>query len=177
MITRKAILYGIAKGVVKIVPSPVDLEGLVCQIGESWFYFGGHTAEEFTDPSKYLFTMDLDEVVNDIYEVLCDFRCDECYFDEYAYYEELLDICGCLDQPFRDISGKIYMVWESERCVNGSSHLIASYDTLKHASDAIKKWSINLGGDGDIRNYGCELNRNGKVIKREVFVDDGHKIY
>lgn len=177
MITKKSILYGMAKRIVNIVPSPIDSEGLVCKIGETWFYFGGHTAEEYSDPEKYLHDMDIWEIVEDVYRVLCDYRCDEAYSEEYAYYESILDENGCLDQPFKENEDKMYMVYESDRCDNDSFRFIAAYDTLKDAADAIKKWSVNLGGDSELRNYGCEINRNGKIIRREVYVDNEHKLY
>ena len=45
MITRELITQGINKGFVRFILDPNLNTGTVCQIGESWFYFGGTDAE------------------------------------------------------------------------------------------------------------------------------------
>ena len=92
MITKEMIDEGFVNGRVKIVRSPFN-DGVVCQIGEYWFYFGGRTAEEYKNPDEYLYDVGYDDVANDILETLEDFRLSKIadeFVDEYKYYEEFL---------------------------------------------------------------------------------------
>lgn len=66
MVTKEILKQGIDKGIVKFVPNPNLDTGMVCQIGEYWFYFGGMTAElEMQD--DFLKNSDKKEIVNSIY--------------------------------------------------------------------------------------------------------------
>lgn len=87
MITKKMIKDGIENGTVKFVVDPNMEHGTVCQIGLSWFYFGGLTAEEM-DPDDYRKAVPEDDIVQDIYDVLQDFLTSET--DEYRFYEAML---------------------------------------------------------------------------------------
>ena len=62
MITKELIKEGIRENLVKFVVDPNMESGTVCQIGDSWFYFGGMTAEEI-NPSEYLRDMSEDDIV------------------------------------------------------------------------------------------------------------------
>lgn len=63
--------------------------GTVCNIGDSWFYFGGLTAEQST-PKEYVNNVPLQDIVEEVYEVLKDFSEDEEFIDEYKYYEYVI---------------------------------------------------------------------------------------
>ena len=92
MITKELINEGFLNGRIKITKSPFN-DGIVCQIGEYWFYFGGESASEYTNPDEYVYDMSHDEIVNDIFETLEDFRLDRIageFVDEYNYYEAYL---------------------------------------------------------------------------------------
>lgn len=89
MITKKMIKDGIENGTVKFVVDPNLESGTVCQIGLSWFYFGGLPAEEM-DPEDYLKAVPVDVIVMDIYDVLQDFLKSEFTYDEYRFYEAML---------------------------------------------------------------------------------------
>ncbi len=89
MITKNLIRDGIRAKLVQFVVDPNLESGTVCQIGDSWFYFGGLTAEELS-PDEYVAEVPEDDIVNEIFEVLDDFRKDKELKDEYDYYEAIL---------------------------------------------------------------------------------------
>ena len=89
MITKKMIAVGYKAGIVELCESPND-DGVVCKIGEIWFYFGGSTAEECTVDEYKKFVPE-EDIVNEIFDVLDDFqRSGEEFIDEYHYYEYYL---------------------------------------------------------------------------------------
>lgn len=90
MITRKMIFDGYYKGLVRLIESPHN-DGVVCQIGDIWFYFGGLTAEECKTVEEYKASVDTNTILDEIYSVLNDFKdSGEEYQDEYSYYEYYL---------------------------------------------------------------------------------------
>lgn len=89
MITKELIKSGIKEHLITFVVDPNMESGTVCRIGDSWFYFGGQTAEEM-NPDDYLKNVPMDDIIREIYEVLDDFDKDEELRDEYAYYEAVL---------------------------------------------------------------------------------------
>lgn len=88
MITRKMIFDGYCKELVRLIESPHD-DGVVCQIGDNWFYFGGLTAEECKTVEEYKAKVDTKTILDEIYSVLNDFK-DSGFKDEYLYYEYYL---------------------------------------------------------------------------------------
>ena len=87
MITRKMIFDGYYKGLVRLIESPHN-DGVVCQIGDIWFYFGGLTAEECKTVEEYKASVDTKTILDEIYSVLNDFKDSGVeYQDEYSYYE------------------------------------------------------------------------------------------
>lgn len=90
MITEAMVSAGYATGVIRIVDSP-NGDGAVCQIGDNWFYFGGHEAEGVS-AEEYVRNTPLEDIITEIHIVLTDFgwsRDDELA-DEYRYYESYL---------------------------------------------------------------------------------------
>ncbi len=96
MITKEKIRKGISQGIIRFITEPGNVEagiktGTVCAIGEHWFYFGGQTAEDET-PDEFLKNADIEDVINDVFTVLEDFRTHESIFGhEYGYYDAILD--------------------------------------------------------------------------------------
>ena len=88
MITLNMIENGYSVGLIKLIESPND-DGVVCKIGDDWFYFGGLTAEENT-VEEYKRNVPLEDIINEIFEALEDFRDDAIYNDEYLYCEYFL---------------------------------------------------------------------------------------
>ena len=88
-ITKKMVKEGYDKGIIKLVVNN-DADGVVCQIGDNWFYFGGLEAEVYTDVKQYVEDMSKDEIIRDIYEALQDFEDLEDFYDEYLYYYSIL---------------------------------------------------------------------------------------
>ena len=88
MITEKMIREGYAAGVVRVIDSPHG-DGVVCQIGEYWFYFWNSpdemTAEELT--SRY----SSERIVHEIWAGLERAKRELEFSDEYDYYECILD--------------------------------------------------------------------------------------
>lgn len=89
MITEKLIRDGIRAKLVEFVVDPNMESGTVCRIGDSWFYFGGLTAEELS-PEEYIANVPMEDIVREIYETLDAFNGDEELQDEYDYYEAVL---------------------------------------------------------------------------------------
>ena len=89
MITLNMIVRGLQTGIISLVVDPNMEYGTVCQIGDSWFYFGGLTAEE-ENPDEYKFHVPFMDYAHDIYETLCKLRLDSVLKHEYDYYESIL---------------------------------------------------------------------------------------
>lgn len=90
MITANQIKTGINQGVIQFDIDPNMGSGTVCRIGDSWFYFGGETAESL-NPQEYLNNIPMEDIVQEIWETLDDFsKSGECFIDEYHYYESIL---------------------------------------------------------------------------------------
>lgn len=83
LITKEMIKKGYNQNLIKLILSPHN-DGIVCQIGDNWFYFGGQTAEEFDDVEEYKSVMLTSDIIKDIYEVLKEFKTE--FEDEYLYY-------------------------------------------------------------------------------------------
>lgn len=87
MITKNMVIEGYNKGLIELIKSP-NGDGIVCQIGDYWFYFGGETASMYDDIEEYKSVTLTSCIVNDIYETLEEFFNTGGEFeDEYLYYE------------------------------------------------------------------------------------------
>lgn len=86
-IDERMIQKGIQEGLVRFVLDPNCNDGTVCQIGESWFYFGGLTAEQ-SKPEEYVQNVPEEDIVKEIFETLQSFKesGDSALEDEYKYY-------------------------------------------------------------------------------------------
>jgi hypothetical protein len=71
-ITKEMLFNAYVKGWIELKNSPHN-DGVVCYIGEEWFYFGGHEAEN-SSIEEYKKNFDKETIVNDIFEVLENFR-------------------------------------------------------------------------------------------------------
>lgn len=90
MITKQTIKDGYNKGFITLIKSP-NGDGIACQIGDNWFYFGGLTAEGYDTVEKYKMEIDTKTIIDEIYSVLNDFKdSGEELKDEYLYYEYYL---------------------------------------------------------------------------------------
>ena len=89
MITKQMIAKGLTYKAIKLVLISNE-GGVVAQIGENWFYFGGWTAEESKSVEEYMLYVPFDDIVNEIYETLVDFYKHENLRDEALYYEYYL---------------------------------------------------------------------------------------
>ena len=95
MIKYGDLLAGHEKGVVKFVLEPGNEVGTVCQIGDTWFYFGSNEADECI-PDEYIALVGLRFAIEEVYDLLngCGGMA-EYDPDEYAYYEAVLKEAGC----------------------------------------------------------------------------------
>lgn len=87
-ITKEIIRQGLSSGYIKLINCPQSTAETVCEINGNWFYFGGQTAEGVL-PEEYKKIVPFEDIVNEIFNTLEDFResdWDE-YKDEYAMYE------------------------------------------------------------------------------------------
>ena len=83
IITKGMIIRGYNQHLINLILSPHD-DGIACQIGDNWFYFGGSMAEAFDDVCKYKEEMNETDIITEIYDVLCEFKTE--FADEYLYY-------------------------------------------------------------------------------------------
>lgn len=99
-ITLQTILNGLNLGLIKItdvgtVSGSKPREGVVCAIGNSWFYAFGQEGENAT-PEEYKKNVPMKDIAQEIYSVLCGFGGFETELpDEYAYYALYLKENGC----------------------------------------------------------------------------------
>lgn len=85
-ISKDMIQKGFDEGVVKLIKCPLE-DSIVCEIGDSWFYFGGPEEEKYNNVDEYMKNISEDVVIADIFNALEDFqRSGEELFDEYKYY-------------------------------------------------------------------------------------------
>lgn len=89
MITKEKIRSGIREHLVSFCVDPNMESGTVCQIGDCWFYFGGITAAEM-NPNEFVANVPVEDIVDEVFETLEDFRGDEELKDEYDYYDAVL---------------------------------------------------------------------------------------
>ena len=82
-ITKNMVIEGYNQGLIRLISSP-NGDGIACQIGDNWFYFGGITAEEYDNVAEYKEIMLTSDIVTEIYDVLCEFKTE--FEDEYLYY-------------------------------------------------------------------------------------------
>jgi hypothetical protein len=87
LITKEMVVKGYNQGLINLITSPIG-DGICCSIGDNWFYFGGSTAEEYNDVTKYEKDMWVEDIINDIYTVLEEFKTEN--IDEYLYYHSYL---------------------------------------------------------------------------------------
>lgn len=66
-------------------------------IGEYWFYFGGQKAENMS-PAQYALEIDRQTIIDEMFEVIDDFKNYEDTKDEYAYYEAIFAENGIEDK-------------------------------------------------------------------------------
>lgn len=100
MITKELIRKGIELKVIRLEADPhgCNGRGTVCAIGEYWFYFGGETAEELT-PDEYQENVPMEEIIDEIFDVLEEFRKTEDFAGEYGYYLSVLfETCAHLSK-------------------------------------------------------------------------------
>lgn len=83
IITKDMVIKGYNQGLINLILSP-NGDGIVCQIGDNWFYFGGSTAEEYDNVAEYKEIMLTSDIITEIYDVLCEFKTE--FEDEYLYY-------------------------------------------------------------------------------------------
>lgn len=78
---------GYMQGLVKLINSPHG-DGVVCQIGEHWFYFDGANAEQYDSVEEYVKDIPETTIIETITTVLSEFRSEESmtFMDEYLYY-------------------------------------------------------------------------------------------
>lgn len=89
-ISNIEVLDGLDAGVIRLVVDPNMDEGTVCEIGDSWFYFGGMTAEEMT-PEEYLRDIPKADIAREITETLQGFENERDWDSEWDYYRAVLD--------------------------------------------------------------------------------------
>lgn len=89
-ITQDEISRGIDCDVVRFITDPNMDAGTVCEIGASWFYFGGPDAEN-AEPAEYVAKTPKADIARLVAEALQEFENEIEYTDEWAYYRAILD--------------------------------------------------------------------------------------
>lgn len=83
-ITKEMVRKGFESGLIKLISNSSDGTDTVCKIGDYWFYFDN--VAEYMTPKEYADYIPLEQIVNNIYDVLKEFRSDDFFLDEYLYY-------------------------------------------------------------------------------------------
>ena len=84
LVSFNMVKAGYAAGLVRLMDSPHD-DGVVCGIGEHWFYFGGEEAEGCS-VEEYKANVPESTIIEEIFNVLDDFEGNGLDWDEYRYY-------------------------------------------------------------------------------------------
>lgn len=124
MITENMIKKGLQKGIIRIADSPHD-NGVVCSIGETWFYFGGSIEAE-TPLAAYKKTVAEDDMVKRIFETLEDFPNSPELNDEYLYYEAVLNESGITAESSENMEDR----WENSISIQIRSNCNGTYEVL-----------------------------------------------
>ena len=95
VITPEAVREAYRKGIARLEESPNE-DGVVCRIGDNWFFFGGKAAEDST-VDDYKENVPEDDIVREIHVAVTDIG-KELDIDEYNYYAAVLKENGCLNQ-------------------------------------------------------------------------------
>lgn len=83
-IDEKMINDSLENKIIKLIDSPHG-DGVVCSIGDNWFYFGGEEAEQST-VEEYKKNIPREVIINDICTTLTGFEGEPDFNDEYLYY-------------------------------------------------------------------------------------------
>lgn len=149
MISVSQIRAGINRGIVRLIEDPNMESGTVCAIGDNWFYFGGETAEE-TDPTDYLRNVPIEDIAMEIWEALSQFQHDECFSDEYRYYEAVLveniqetEYERGYRRAFEDINRPMAVVAEQWN-PSGCPRCEQSYDDFEPCDDGYYKRATTM---------------------------------
>jgi len=89
MIFKEMIRDGLRYGIIKLEQSPNN-DGIVCRIGDNWFYFGGSTAEEYDSVEKFRQDIPQNDIIEDIYSAIQEFSQESELKTEYDYYDSYL---------------------------------------------------------------------------------------
>ena len=145
MISKELLSKGYDAGLVRIVDSPMG-DGAVCAIGENWFYFGGLTAEQHS-AAEYVKAVPKEDILNEIFMVLEDFRREAGDFgDEYMYYDSYLRE-KFPDRKVDSPLGKRFMLIS----VYDRDISTARFETIEEARAAMYEEIAQCGGE-DIPN-------------------------
>ena len=93
-ITLDAVKTAYRNGVARLAESPND-DGVVCRIGDNWFYFGGTTAEG-SSVEEYRENVPEEDIVREIFDAIEGIGKD-LDADEYIYYASVLEENGCME--------------------------------------------------------------------------------
>ena len=87
-ITKTMVKRGYEQNLIKLITDPNMEAGVVCQIWDNWFYFGGMTAEEMT-VEEYKKDIPEDTIIDEIYNALNELKTE--FADEYLLYFSILN--------------------------------------------------------------------------------------
>lgn len=175
-ITKKTIRMGLEQKVIMLTVDPNFSRGVVCTIGEDWFYFGGMAAEE-SNPDEYLRNTPIEDIVDEIFAVLEDFKIDEGCRTEYAYYahylkdslheqddtrEQVTDVLDPHKQEFEYLKGYAEQAClGDEPCGDIFRMLWTAYcyhanrvvDTMAYDSDLLALWNAVNECEGETADW------------------------
>lgn len=155
---KQMIAEGLNKGIVRLINSPHG-DGVVCSIGEYWFYFGGFETASCA-VEEYRNNVPLDNIVNKICSTLNEFSQDEGYYDEYMYYcyflNEKLNGLDLFSQKF-ERDGYIFEV------ISLSDGLVWLQDVNDSTHHSEEKWDAFKSNYKPIRDEDISTSLSGKI--------------
>ena len=128
-ITLDVVRKAYRKGVIRLADSP-NGDGVVCRIGDGWFYFGGMEAESST-VEEYAANVPEEDIVREIHEAIEGIGKD-LDADEYNYYGSVLDEAGCMGEKLPDDEAQMdyhfnNLLWETLLKHKGHNVRIVTY--------------------------------------------------
>lgn len=152
MITRSMVKAAYKKNVFKLVTD--DKFGIVCECGKKTFFIGGEEIEYYENPEDYIRDIPEEDIIDDIFDTLCDHIGDGIPMLEYAYYESVLCENGIKEIQYPDfdiIFGKAKALeCRASECLPGNSHDYPFY--FGKARGIIEGAAIALGVSYDELN-------------------------
>lgn len=168
-ISLDMVVAGYNAGVIKLMESP-NGDGVVCGIGDNWFYFGGHTAEEYKTVKEFQSDIPTDTIIQEIYETLNVFSTD--FEDEYLYYSLYLRESGISGKE-REWIDKLDEI--DQDCIYQYEYLLGrqlkNYEEYHEIDSLVDEMILDWGSQKEFFEAYPELKAYAKQVEQKPALD------